>query len=335
MALPSSYGIEKNRNSLEGLRAYENGGKGSGNWGHAGRPGEVGGSAPSGSSSASIGAPESSSQSTIGKRFARKARVEELRDEWSEMDDYEAEERAEDAYRLAEAEDKVKSELETKRGKDKKRAKDTPGKKETLEAEEEWKKALAAEEKAENEFDIVSEKEKVYARDDYYLGHHSPEYEKLREKAAKAQQKREKAADKLAGALSSQLMQDKDFKGEITKALEAGMDIKLEKPLEFRAGNKKNYNGEVGVVEVSGSIPTSDLGALKGLTRSAWLEGKLGYGDGSWSDSYGDRDHQPRVGGSIYLSYRGKGGGGNSKKILDAYYYPDGTFDIEDRRGWM
>lgn len=44
MALPSSYGIEKNRNSLEGLRAYENGGKGSGNFGHAGRPGERGGS---------------------------------------------------------------------------------------------------------------------------------------------------------------------------------------------------------------------------------------------------------------------------------------------------
>lgn len=60
MALPSSYGIEKNRNSLEGLRAYENGGKGSGNWGHAGRPGEVGGSAPSGSSSANY---ESKSQS--------------------------------------------------------------------------------------------------------------------------------------------------------------------------------------------------------------------------------------------------------------------------------
>lgn len=38
---------------MEGLSAYENGGKGSGNWGHAGRPGEVGGSAPQGSTSAS------------------------------------------------------------------------------------------------------------------------------------------------------------------------------------------------------------------------------------------------------------------------------------------
>lgn len=35
---------------MEGLSAYENGGKGSGNFGHAGRPGEVGGSSPSGSS---------------------------------------------------------------------------------------------------------------------------------------------------------------------------------------------------------------------------------------------------------------------------------------------
>ena len=39
---------EKETNSLE-----LNGGKGSGNWGHAGRPGEVGGSAPQGSTSAS------------------------------------------------------------------------------------------------------------------------------------------------------------------------------------------------------------------------------------------------------------------------------------------
>lgn len=61
MAIPQRYGIEKKLNSIEGMRAYErventgtkessldekevNGGKGSGNFGHAGRPGEVGGS---------------------------------------------------------------------------------------------------------------------------------------------------------------------------------------------------------------------------------------------------------------------------------------------------
>lgn len=44
MALPSNYGIEKNRNSMAGLSAYENGGPGSGNFGHAGRPGKRGGS---------------------------------------------------------------------------------------------------------------------------------------------------------------------------------------------------------------------------------------------------------------------------------------------------
>lgn len=31
MALPDRYGIEKKLNSMEGLSAYENGGKGSGN----------------------------------------------------------------------------------------------------------------------------------------------------------------------------------------------------------------------------------------------------------------------------------------------------------------
>lgn len=44
MALPSKYGIDKKINSMEGLSAYENGGKGSGNFGHSGRPGQVGGS---------------------------------------------------------------------------------------------------------------------------------------------------------------------------------------------------------------------------------------------------------------------------------------------------
>lgn len=44
MALPSKYGIDKNMNSMEGLSAYENGGAGSGNFGHAGRPGKRGGS---------------------------------------------------------------------------------------------------------------------------------------------------------------------------------------------------------------------------------------------------------------------------------------------------
>lgn len=56
MAMPSKYGIEKKINSMEGLSAYENGGAGSGNFGHAGRPGKVGGSAATGSG----GAPERS-----------------------------------------------------------------------------------------------------------------------------------------------------------------------------------------------------------------------------------------------------------------------------------
>ena len=44
MALPSKYGINKGLNSMAGLSAYENGGSGSGNFGHAGRPGKRGGS---------------------------------------------------------------------------------------------------------------------------------------------------------------------------------------------------------------------------------------------------------------------------------------------------
>lgn len=48
MALPSKYNIEKKINSMEGMSAYENGGPGSGNFGHAGRPGEIGGSSKGG-----------------------------------------------------------------------------------------------------------------------------------------------------------------------------------------------------------------------------------------------------------------------------------------------
>lgn len=44
MGLPGKYNIDKKLNSMAGLSAYENGGKGSGNFGHAGRPGLVGGS---------------------------------------------------------------------------------------------------------------------------------------------------------------------------------------------------------------------------------------------------------------------------------------------------
>ena len=44
MAIPSSYNIDKKINSFAEMGVLENGGKGSGNFGHAGRPGEVGGS---------------------------------------------------------------------------------------------------------------------------------------------------------------------------------------------------------------------------------------------------------------------------------------------------
>lgn len=55
---------------MAGLSAYENGGKGSGNWGHAGRPGEIGGSASSGE---------------IKEEVLEKAKeaVKEMDEEWS------------------------------------------------------------------------------------------------------------------------------------------------------------------------------------------------------------------------------------------------------------
>ena len=51
MALPTKY---TKLNTIEGIGTFYNGGKGSGNFGHSGRPGEVGGSAPQGSTSSSV-----------------------------------------------------------------------------------------------------------------------------------------------------------------------------------------------------------------------------------------------------------------------------------------
>ena len=72
MALITSYGIHKDRNSMEGLAAYENGGKGSGNFGHSGRPGEVGWSAPSGSGGAS-----GSSKGGEKKKYTKADQIED------------------------------------------------------------------------------------------------------------------------------------------------------------------------------------------------------------------------------------------------------------------
>lgn len=79
MALPSSYGIEKNRNSLEGLRAYENGGKGSGNWGHAGRPGEVGGSSPAGVSAGALHSRVRTADGSDARKKVVDKRIEDAR----------------------------------------------------------------------------------------------------------------------------------------------------------------------------------------------------------------------------------------------------------------
>lgn len=54
MSLPERYGVDKKINSMEGLSAYENGGPGSGNFGHDGRPGLIGGSGGRGIGAASL-----------------------------------------------------------------------------------------------------------------------------------------------------------------------------------------------------------------------------------------------------------------------------------------
>lgn len=67
MALPTTYNIGKSRNTLGEYGLIENGGKGSGNFGHSGRPGKVGGSG------SGMGSSESRSTDEI------RARMSELR----------------------------------------------------------------------------------------------------------------------------------------------------------------------------------------------------------------------------------------------------------------
>lgn len=70
---------------MEGLSAYENGGKGSGNFGHAGRPGEIGGSASSGRGSSSVGSKSErkgrSKEEQIDEQFEKGLITQSERDE--------------------------------------------------------------------------------------------------------------------------------------------------------------------------------------------------------------------------------------------------------------
>ena len=336
MALPSSYGIEKNMNSLEGLKAYENGGKGSGNWGHAGRPGEVGGSAPAGSTSASLGAPESSSQSTIGKRFARKARVAELLAKYRELDRWHAgmtdeeeaaADKAEEEYRLALAEDEVKSGLEVKRGKEKKRRQDTPGKQETLDAKKEWENALEVEQKAGKK---LQEAEAKDSKTGHSYFNPSEETKKLKEKRDKAREKTLKMTAKLNQKLVAQAIQDKTFKSEMTRAIEAGLGIKLETPLEMRDVDRSRRKDEFRDISISAKLPKGDLGVFGGVLSKAELQGNMQYHDDEMMNSSA---RQPRMSGYVSLQYESNSGGRNGQNVVDVWYYPDGTFDISDRRG--
>ena len=314
---------EKIKAKIENLEKAINGGKGSGNWGHAGRPGEIGGSAPSGSSSASIGAPESSASSTIGKRFDRKARVKELELESREGKwGSEEREQAELAYDLAYQEDKVLSQHEVERGKRKKAAQDTPGKAETLQAKEEWEAAVAKYDKAKEGMEKVAGK----------WG--TEEYGKASEKRDKAYKKLVDADIKLNKNLASQMTKDKTFVSELTKAIESGLNIKLEKPLTL---TDKSYNSRDGKttsygVDIYADVPRSDLGAFSKVLRNAKISGGMNYSSDEWP---GDKNNRrtPRMWGGVSLRYESMSGGENGQNVAGIWYYPDGTYDISDRRG--
>lgn len=315
MALPSKYGIDKNMNSMEGLSAYENGGKGSGNFGHAGRPGERGGSSRSASTTARLARGDKVADA---EREARELESELIKAPYSSMTESEyqskrakVDEASRKARELAE-ENKRLSKEEIKRGMDKKRNQDTPGKKETLKALEEAQKAAEATRKA-----YGRKTEAKYG---------SEEYKKAEEEADKAVQKSREAGKKLESVITSQMTKDKQFNDDLKQHIEDGLGVKLG-DLKLTVKDYGANGREWKSVEGTAKLDNKDLGAFGKVLRGAKVEVDTRMNTDSTSDNFGT------MWGSADLRYESRSGGGNGQNLFRINYYPDGTYIISDDRG--
>lgn len=312
----------KAKEIIDNLEKMINGGKGSGNWGHAGRPGEVGGSAPAGTTAPSI-----------SERIARVDEVDRLRLEakeaWDAIEKYEGDKdwnadenrRLHEAYhekaqkaRDAEKEHEELTKQEEAAGIKKKAAKDTEGKAETAKA---YKAALKA----------LDEKDKAYDSWSESLSWSSTQSreksEELKQKYQDAETKFTNARGKLEKAIVHQVTNDKQFNNDIREFIEKGLGVKVgDFKLEPQTRGNKTY------ATSSIKLNPKSLGVFGKLLSSANID----------TDLYMDYSNQfdgefGRLYGSSTLNYADRSGGRNSQNLFTIHYLPDGSYIVWDRRG--
>lgn len=304
---------------VEKLEKLVNGGPGSGNFGHGGRPGEVGGS------------------SKTGARMARGDKVAELnqkyKDARDEYDDYimhryqresegekyddakaeklmQAYEKAEKEYDEADRQNQEQTKAEITAGMEKKKGKNTPGKQETARALKEVKSNMETSTRAYDDWRESSGENR----------------EKLKEKYDKAYEKTLESGKKLEKAISNQMINDTQFVDDVKEHIEKGLGVKLGKDFKLEVapyGNVSDKNSlrVVGKTKLS----AKDLGAFGKVLSKATIDF-----DTRMSTS---NENLGMMWGRVDLDYTSRGGGGNGQNLFSVNYYPDGTYYIKDERG--
>lgn len=331
-------------NLLNTINITMNGGKGSGNFGHKGRPGLRGGAGDGkGTRVGEKGgkkAAKKSDKSTTAKRLERADKLAEMRQKVRDLERDAFSGNAEGAeleaaYKKANEARKelgatesehykaVKEEIE--RGQAKKRSQDTPGKKESMELE---KKALSEKQATKEAFDKYNaareadypwgDKSKKVSKEE--LAKLKADYDKVATKAAESKKQ-------LSKSLANQMINDKQFQADLKEHLEKGLGIKLPGDIKFtvdqvsRVGSDQNglYN-----VSAKVDLSKSDLGIFGNILSSASLD---------FSGRFSMGDTNAAVYGDAHLRYENRGGGGNGQSAFSYGYNTDGTYEIRDERG--
>ena len=316
----NEYNLDKTINGFAPLGIFgdygveKNGGKGSGNFGHSGRPGEVGGSSRSATTSARL-----ARKDALAEAFKKKEDLYERvrgmeREGIRSGEEYEkltkdlSDKIAE--TRTLEDEDFNLTQKEIQRGMEKKQKKDTPGKKETAKALEELKKA-------QDEYREIGKKQS----DVYLKGNFDSE------KAKKVDAEMEKIGKKLDGAytkyneaLAYQMVNDKQFNDDLQQHIEEGLGIKLK---NFKLKEEKSKKDDQTSVSASTELKGKDLGALAKTMQQAGI-----YYNSNMSRMYASDGMSGRA--TIYWKYRS--GGENGHTIFSTNYAPDGSYWIRDDR---
>lgn len=306
--------FDKLANKTERLSKLLNGGKGSGNFGHAGRPGKRGGSNTSSSTTARLARGDKAAEARAKVDEMSKELRERPFSSMSEKEYREAESKIAEARRKAdelEEENKRLTREETQRGITKKRQQDTPGKKQTLEAIDEAKKI--------NDEAAELFHQRASATPD------SAEYERLDKEYKDVAKKYEASLAKVGTAVSSQMIQDQAFQNDLKQHIEDGLGIKVDN-LKLKT-TKMSYGGrDLMVVGGSVKIAPADLGGFGKLMRGAEVRVS------TVMDSNINRNRFGAMLGSVDLNYTLRSGGENSINAFKMEYSPDGTYYIRDSR---